>query len=55
MSKKLYTDAIQKMTCMRAINENIRRGMGAHSNLMKYSPLRGQVKLLGVDPNKYDE
>lgn len=55
LSRKLYTDAIQRMACARAINENIRRGMESHSKLMKYSSLRDQLTFLGVDPSKYDK
>lgn len=55
MSKKIYSDKIQRMACARAINENIRRGMESDYNMMKYSSLRNQLKLLGVNPIKYDE
>lgn len=55
MGRKLYTDSIQRMACARAINENLRRGMEDHYNMMKYSALREQISMLGVDPDKYDE
>lgn len=55
MSRKLYTDKIQRMACARAINENIRRGMKSYYNMMKYSLLRDQIKSLGADPSKYYE
>ena len=54
MSQLLYDDNIQRMACARAINENLTRGMKDNHNRMKYSQLRNQLEMLGIDPDKYD-
>lgn len=51
MSDKLFGDKLNA----RAINENINRGIKYHYNRMKNPILRGQLVLLSINPNTYDQ
>lgn len=55
ISKIVYCSDNQRIDHIPAIERNLARGMKDHYNTMKYSELRKQLKMLGVDPDKYDE
>lgn len=55
ISKIVYCNDNQRLNRIPAIERNLARGMKDHYNTMKYSEFREQLKMLGVDPDKYDE
>lgn len=55
ISEIVYCNDNQRIDRIPAIERNLARGMKDHYNTMKYSELREQLKMLGVDSDKYDE
>ena len=52
ISEIVYCNDNQRIDRIPAIERNLARGMKDHYNTMKYSELREQLKMLGVDSDK---